>query len=861
MTQLFKNLLLLACFASFIHSAEAQMVQLHFRVDMRHETVSPNGVHVAGDFQAPAGLGGNWSPGLTALSDSDGDLVYEFTAQLPPGTYHYKFINGNDWSDKPELPPPDCAFDDGVGNFNRRVVVGSQGISLPVVKFDSCNALLRFAVNMQGKTVSTDGVHVMGDFQQAAGYASDWAPADIPLTDPNGDGTYEVELPVPPGTYHYLFVNGDQLVDTESPPTSCTVPDSTGRRVREISAASGLNNRIVRCYESCQICDPQFNTNYDTHWWNDAVFYEIFVRSFYDSDNDGIGDFQGIIEKLDYLNDGDPATSDDLGITGIWLMPMMESPSYHGYDVTDYYKTEPDYGTMADFEELLDSCHARGIRVIIDYVMNHSSSQHPWFVQSANSQNGYRDWYRWSPTHPGYNGPWGQPVWHARNGEFYYGLFWGGMPDLNYSHPPVKTEMFDIAKFWLNKGVDGFRLDAIKYLDEDGNILENTPETFQLLEDFNTLYKTENPDAFAVGEVWSNTASIIPYTQNNRLDACFDFDLAYSLIGAVQSEDPRSVYNQLQVIETAYPRLQYATFLTNHDIDRIYSQLGNDLSKMKLAASLYLTLPGVPFVYYGEEIGMIGTGIHENIRRPMQWTDGTHAGFSNSTPWYGLGSNYPTHNVADMQGNPASLLRHYQRLIHMRNQQPALRRGYLLPVQGSAQALLSFARVYEEEMVVVTANTGTQPIATSLSLLASSLPQGTYQVVELFSQADWGSLDIDRNGAFSSWRPGTAPLEGRDTWALLISKNPQVSLEASEAQPFRLSLFPNPATQQVSLRWEGKANALTRVELHDLQGRNVMQHASRGAQCQLDVSSLPAGMYFVAVSQEGDRQVKRLVVK
>ncbi len=242
-----------------------------------------------------------------------------------------------------------------------------------------------------------------------------------------------------------------------------------------------------------------------------------------------------MIEKLDYLNDGDSTTSHDLGITGIWLMPMMKSPSYHGYDVTDYNAVEPDYGTMEDFENFLDAAHERGIKVIIDLVLNHASSQHTWFSQSANNSGGYREWFRWSATNPGTIGPWGQTVWHPAAGNFFYGLFWNGMPDLNYRHTPVKDEMFDVVDFWLDKNVDGYRLDAIKYLIEDGEVLENTPETFALIEEYHDVTKASNPEAFSIGEVWSSTESIIPYVQNERLDACFEFGLAGAVIDAVNT--------------------------------------------------------------------------------------------------------------------------------------------------------------------------------------------------------------------------------------------------------------------------------------------------------------------------------------
>ncbi|HSF44229.1 MAG TPA: alpha-amylase family glycosyl hydrolase, partial [Thermoanaerobaculia bacterium] len=200
-------------------------------------------------------------------------------------------------------------------------------------------------------------------------------------------------------------------------------------------------------------------------WARGAVFYEVFVRSFADSNGDGIGDLQGLISKLDYLNDGNPRTSQDLGVDALWLMPVFQSPSYHGYDVVDYETIESDYGTNADFERLLAEAHRRGIRIIVDFVMNHSSSQNPWFVDSASSPaSPRRDWYVWRADDPGWTQPWGgnNRVWHPKNGAYYYGVFWGGMPDLNFSTPAVRREMERLAAFWISRGVDGFRLDATR---------------------------------------------------------------------------------------------------------------------------------------------------------------------------------------------------------------------------------------------------------------------------------------------------------------------------------------------------------------------------------------------------------------
>ncbi|MCR9288206.1 MAG: alpha-amylase family glycosyl hydrolase [Bacteroidetes bacterium] len=836
-------------FSSFLH---AQNVSVTFSVDMSNETVSSNGVHIAGNFQSEAGFGGDWDPNSTILSDANGDDIFDITVDIPSGTYEYKFINGNAWGSD-ENPPSECSVG---GTNNRQITIGNTDLNIPAVAFNSCNPLLVLSVNMNGQTIAPEGVHVMGDFQVAAGFSSNWDPTSVTLQDLNGDGSYEVSLSVPVGNYQYLFVNGNTIAEAESPPTSCTIDGGSGNWYRTVNVTIGADTPPVYCFNSCDICDPSIPNNYDTFWWNDGVFYEIFVRSFYDSDNDGIGDFQGIIQKLDYLNDGDPETDTDLGVTGIWLMPMMESPSYHGYDVTNYYKTEPDYGTMADFEELIEAAHARGIKVIIDFVMNHTSNQHPWFTQSANNQNGFRDWYIWSDGNPGWNGPWGQQVWHNSGGDYYYGLFWGGMPDLNYSHPPVKEEIFNITDFWLDKGIDGFRLDAIKYLDEDGNIVENTPENFILLEEFNDVYKANNPDAFSVGEVWSNTASVIPYVQNDRLDVCFEFDLAGSIINGIHNNAPNAIGSQLATIQQSYPLLQYATFLTNHDMDRIYTQFGSNTAKMKQAAAMYLTMPGIPFIYYGEELGMTGSGIHENIRRPMQWSSGINSGFTNSNPWYGLGSNYTTNNVASMDNNPNSLLHHYRKLIHIRNDHEALRKGYILEVYNNSN-ILSYARIAEEEAIIVMSNFGASTNNSSISLPISSLPSGNYYVTELYNSQSLGTVTINDNGGFSNWQATGQTLGNRETWILLLSsENPLSSNNISKN--IALSLFPNPVSEQLQVTLEQPENGV--VEVFDSSGKYINQYPLSGGAVTVPTQQLPIGMYFIKVKIDGKIKIERFMV-
>ena len=518
------------------------------------------------------------------------------------------------------------------------------------------------------------------------------------------------------------------------------------------------------------LCPFAVSAQQETYWWNDAVFYEIFVRSFYNSGNDGIGDLKGLTQKLDYLNDGDPATTFDLGISGIWLMPISKSPSYHGYDVTDYRAINPDYGTLEDFRAFLDAAHARGIRVIIDFVMNHSSSLHPWFTSSASaSTSPYRNWYIWRTSNPGDKGPWGQQVWHARNGAYYFGLFGSEMPDLDYSNPEVKNEMFDTAKFWLDSvKVDGFRLDAIKHLFEDGAIMENAPATLTFLQEFRQYYKKVNPEAMAVGEVSSGNDAIKKYADGTKVDFCFEFPLSYAIFRSVNAGQPDRIKDQMAVTVASYPYLQYAPFLTNHDIDRIFGFFGNDLSKMKLAAAVYLTLPGIPFMYYGEEIAMIGSGQDENKRRPMQWTDGANAGFSTRTPWYPVDTNYADFNVSDMQADQTSLWHWYRTLISVRNANTALRRGDYVVMTSDKPNLYAFARRTGDEIIIVLHNFQTQTISNpTLTLSASKLSAGSREVRDLFSGNVIGTVLIEADGGFTGWQPNVS-LPARRTTLLRI---------------------------------------------------------------------------------------------
>jgi len=461
---------------------------------------------------------------------------------------------------------------------------------------------------------------------------------------------------------------------------------------------------------------------WDHEWARGAVFYEVFVRSFQDSDGDGIGDLQGLISRLDALNDGDPATNTDLGIDALWLMPVFSSPSYHGYDVVDYETIEPDYGTAEDFQRLLDEAHRRGIKVIVDLVMNHTSDQHPWFVESsASPRSPYRDWYLWRANDPGWTQPWGgtNHTWHEKNGAYYYGVFWGGMPDPNFASPAVRGEMKRIAALWLRRGVDGFRLDATRHLfaTGPGELQNDQPETHVFLKELGGHVRGVAPGSVLVGENWTDTPIIARYYGSvdrvkggDELPMNFDFPLSEAILEGVKSGEAQGIAAKLDEIAELYPAgVIDAPFLTNHDMFRVATQLDGDPAKLRSAAAILLTLPGAPFLYYGEEIGLQNGGPDrkdELKRTPMPWDGSEGGGFTTGKPWFDFAPGKETANVADQSKNRASLLSWYRRLIRARKGSEALRTGsltLLTPVNTSAP-VLAFVRETSGERVLVAHN-------------------------------------------------------------------------------------------------------------------------------------------------------------
>ena len=496
------------------------------------------------------------------------------------------------------------------------------------------------------------------------------------------------------------------------------------------------------------------NDDAQFYWWNERVFYEIFVRSFLDSDGDGDGDFTGLIEKLDYLNPEDTSPDEDLGVGGVWLMPIFPSPSYHGYDVIDYYDVNPDYGTMEDFKRVLDEVHARDIKVIIDMVINHTSDQHPWFIESQNPDSSFRDWYIWSETNPGTQGPWGQQVWHLDDSGYYYAVFWGGMPDLNYKNPEVVEEIKEVLRFWLEDvGVDGFRIDGARHFVEEDGVYADTNANHEIFKELRTHIKTINPDALLLGEVWTSNFAVKKYMEGDELDLAFDFDLAGAFMNSAASGRANSALNQLSFSLKQFPHSQFAPFLTNHDMERVMSQLGEDWDKAKNAATMLLTSPGVPFIYYGEEIGMVGRKPDEKIRTPMQWSDEKHAGFTTGFPWIPVNTDYPEKNATGQSEDPESLLSFYRALIELRNQYDALQIGDTYLINSESPAVYAILRVRGDETLMVIVNLSQEPI-TDYSLSQSDGPlEGSYQVVPLFGDGEFFDLSSNQQGGFDKYQP------------------------------------------------------------------------------------------------------------
>jgi alpha-amylase len=500
--------------------------------------------------------------------------------------------------------------------------------------------------------------------------------------------------------------------------------------------------------------DPAPRPGFD--WRTGGVCYEIFVRSFHDSDGDGVGDLAGLIEKLDYINDGDPTTSDDLGATCIWLMPVSPSPSYHGYDVTNYYQVNREYGTNEDFRRLTAEAGRRGIAILVDLVLNHMSSEHPIFRSALlDPASPYREWFRWSPIQRSTD-EWSGAVWHRvpDREEYYYGLFWHGMPDLNLAEPAVRAEVERIARFWLEEmGVAGFRLDAVGHFFEDGDRIRHGPGTHAWLRDYHAALRTIRPDVFTVGEVWDSIGGILPYYPD-QLDSYFAFEVSDALIEGVRTGSGERLMAAVSRMQREVPGNRWAIFQRNHDQTRTMTELGGDAARARLAATLLLTLPGLPFVYYGEELGMTADKPDPRLRTPMHWALRPAAGFSTAMAWEPLQPDSFTANVEVLERDPSSLLHHYRRLVHLRNGHPALGPGDFVPLETGDPGVLAYLRRAEGRVVLVFANLRPEPASgRRVSSSAAVLPPGRYSARSLFGRGVASTLRAGDDGRIAGWMP------------------------------------------------------------------------------------------------------------
>ena len=427
--------------------------------------------------------------------------------------------------------------------------------------------------------------------------------------------------------------------------------------------------------------------------WQKRIVYEIFVQSFADSNGDGIGDVPGITSKLDYLK--------ELGVSAIWLMPVHPSPSYHKYDVTDYFDIHPDYGTLEDFRIFVKKAHQRNILVLMDLVINHCSKEHPWFLDAReDTASLYRDYFIWADSTEinaitqekrveadTYN----PNQWRSTEGneEKYYGFFSDHMPDLNYDNPKVREEVKKIGEFWLNEiGIDGYRLDGARHIFLDNRAKDN----HQWWIEFKKAMQTIKPDVYLVGEVWADAQLAAPFLEG--IHSVFHFDLSEKIIQTLNEQSPVGLIEKLvethNLYQSANPNYLDATFLTNHDQNRILSELHDDKDKAKLAASILFTLPGVPFIYYGEEIGMLGKKPDEQIREPFLWSKNKHEQTSWVEPQYSTPTD--VNPVSEQVSDPNSLYTHYGRLIYIRNQNPVLSIGEIEAKPLKNKNICSFIR-------------------------------------------------------------------------------------------------------------------------------------------------------------------------
>ncbi len=504
-------------------------------------------------------------------------------------------------------------------------------------------------------------------------------------------------------------------------------------------------------------------------WYKDAVVYQLHVRAFQDSNGDGVGDFRGLTQTLDYIQ--------ELGATAIWLLPFYPSPLRDdGYDISDYFNVHPSYGTLEDFKVFLEEAHRRGLRVITELVLNHSSDQHPWFQQSRSSRdNPYRNWYVWSEADDRYrdariifvDAEMSNWAWDPISKSYYWHRFFSHQPDLNYDSPEVREEMWNVMKFWLEIGVDGFRLDAVPYLVErEGTSCENLPETHEVLKELRKRLDENFSNRMLLAEANQWPQDLGPYfAGGDEFHMAFHFPLMPRMFMAIKLEDRKPIIEILQRTPTIPDICQWSIFLRNHDEltlemvtdeerDYMYDEyakdniaklnlgirrrlaplLDNDRRRIELMNGMLLSLPGTPIIYYGDEIGMgdnIYLGDRNGVRTPMQWNGGWNGGFSTTDPerlYSPLISNavygYQAINVLSQQRSEHSLLSWMRRIVRLRKSSPVFGRGTIEFLNPENHRVLAYIRQWGNQRILVVNNLSNSAQAAELDLrqLRGSIP-------------------------------------------------------------------------------------------------------------------------------------------
>jgi len=520
----------------------------------------------------------------------------------------------------------------------------------------------------------------------------------------------------------------------------------------------------------------------DLLWYKDAIFYELHIKAFADSNGDGVGDLRGLISRLDYL--------ESLGVQCLWLLPMYPSPLRDdGYDIADYRAIHPSYGTFEEFREFLDGAHARGMRVITELVVNHTSDQHSWFQEARRSrEDPRRDWYVWSDSDQRYSGVriifldteksnW---AWDPVSEAFYWHRFFSHQPDLNFDHPEVREEIWRIMEFWLELGVDGFRVDAVPYLIErEGTSCENLPETHVILKQLRTRMDAAYPGRLLLAEANMWPEDVRPYFgDDDEFHMAFHFPIMPRMFMALRLEDRKPLIEIFDRTPTIPEGCQWGLFLRNHDEltlemvsdaerDYMYDSyasdpvarinlgirrrlaplLEGDRRRIELMNAILLSLPGSPVLYYGDEIGM-GDNIHlgdrDGVRTPMQWHGGWNAGFSDARPeklYHPVISNpvygYPAVNVESQEGNEHSLLHWMRRLIAVRRSTQVFGRGSMTFLRPTNHRVLAYLRTLGDEQILVVNNLSSAAQAVELELpqLAGAIP------VEMFGGSPFPRIE------------------------------------------------------------------------------------------------------------------------